>query len=274
MHQSFTWAADTRLFYGTNGGDREATGVPAAFQFAQKLMRKSQAGQTQSVQFRAALPQSSHIIFNANKSIKDCGQDIFLAAHGSSINPNVQVVDLVASDTVEVFRRFGLVLFTLFRHGGELHSDIRMLFDGGDNWEDLDGTRFDSLQTWRQETAETNTREARNRTAWTYNSMNPKRSRLHSPGGQVYDLYLIEERMRYIMRTYTFTFMSNTKSRSFQTWDSFPKCSMDSVDVLDVLGARGLYGPDPHVVRAGRLRWHSGQCEFAQRNSPPKPQRQ
>ena len=43
---------------------------------------------------------------------------------------------------------------------------------------------------------------------------------------------------------------------------------------LDVLGARGLYGPDPHVVRAGRLRWHLGQCEFAQRNSPPKPQRQ
>ena len=72
-------------------------------------------------------------MFNANKSIKDCGQDIFLDAHGSSINPNVQVVDLVASDTVEVFRRFGLVLFALFRHGGELHCDIRMLFDGGDN---------------------------------------------------------------------------------------------------------------------------------------------
>lgn len=45
--------------------------------------------------------------------------------------------------------------------------------------------------------------------------MNPKRWRLHSPGGQVYDLYLIEERMRYMMRTYTF--MSNTKSFFFQT---------------------------------------------------------
>ena len=23
---------------------------------------------------------------------------------------------------------------------------------------------------------------------------------------------------------------------------------------------RGLYGPDPHVVRAGRLRWNEGKC--------------
>ena len=167
MHQSFTWAADTRLFYGTNGGDREATGVPAAFQFTQKLMRKSQAGQTQSVQ----LCLKVHILFLTQIKVSRIVAKTFFSLRMAL--PSIRMCKLLIWLLQILLKSFVvsvLCFFTLFRHGGELHSDIRMLFDGGDNWEDLDGTRFDSLQTWRQETAETNTREARNRTAWTYNS--------------------------------------------------------------------------------------------------------
>eukprot|EP00434_Breviolum_minutum_P033361 symbB.v1.2.029519.t2/scaffold3162.1/size62156/3 len=47
-------------------------------------------------------------------------------------------------------------------------------------------------------------------------------------------------------------------------------CSLTGETIEKTLMVRDsirLYGPDPHVVRAGRLRWHSGQCEICNTTS-------
>lgn len=218
MHQSFTWAADTRLFYGTNGGDREATGVPAAFQFTQKLMRKSQAGQTQSVQ----LCLKVHILFLTQIKVSRIVAKTFFSLRMAL--PSIRMCKLLIW-LLQILLKSFVVSVLCFSHCFGMEVNYTVTYACSLTGETIEKTLMvrDSIRCrlgdkkLQKRTLEKHATGLRGPITPDAQRvlMNPKRWRLHSPGGQVYDLYLIEERMRYIMRTYTF--MSNTKSFFFQT---------------------------------------------------------